>query len=95
MHLHPSSSQITDTAYKVIDGLTELMEISPEYFYIDSMPDLVTRMITPTHSRVKTIMHEGSFTVNFPKQISHITQQAEKFSLKTNEIMASANDFQP
>jgi hypothetical protein len=67
MHLHPSCEQITETALKVIDGLTELMEVSTEYFYIDSMPDLVPRKITPTHSRVKTIMHEGSFTVNFPK----------------------------
>ena len=95
MHLHTSCKQINETAFKVIDGLTEQMEVSTRYFFIDSMPDLVPRMIIPTHARIKTIMHEGSFTVNFPKQISPITQQAEKFSLKTNEIMASANDFQP
>lgn len=67
MHLHTSCGLITDTALKVIDGLTELMEVSTGYFFIDSMPDLVPRKITPTHSRLRAIMHEGSFIVNFPK----------------------------
>jgi hypothetical protein len=81
MHLNPSCDQITETALKVLDGLTELMEVSSEYFYIDSMPDLLPRKITPTRSRVKTILLEGSFTVNFPKYISPITQLAENIIL--------------
>ena len=67
MQVHPSCGRIVETALKVIEGVSELMEISREYFHIDSMPDLVPRNITPVNSRLKTIMHEGSFTVNFPK----------------------------
>jgi hypothetical protein len=67
MHLHSSCSHIDETAFKLIDGLTEQMEVSTGYFFIDSIPDLVPRMITPIDARIKAIMHEGSFTVNFPK----------------------------